>query len=287
MIIDSHAHYSHRLYQGEFPCLTLGKDDFVLTRVDRAGLVAAMRGSNIGLAIEPATGLDRIPDQLALAAAHPDFFRLAFGLHPKKCAETPWEDREKLRSLVMEHDIVAIGETGLDYSVLPEELDKECQKMWFVYQIELAHEKGLPLILHIRDAHADALQILRQYRHLLHGGVTHCFGGDYETAMAYIELGFAIGIGGRVLNPEETALRSAVARVPLSALLVETDAPYIRPDIRHLPVSGKERKKARNTSLILPMVIREIARLRDTTDERIEEATCRNALEIFRLDIHT
>ena len=283
MIIDSHAHYSHRLYEGEFPYLDRREGSFCLSRGDRRGLLEAMERAGIGLCIEPSTGLDRIEDQLALVAEYGPHFRLALGIHPKKCAGTVWEDREKLREYVLTNEIVAIGETGLDYHLPPDELDKPLQKQWFEYQIRLAHERQLPLILHIRDADQDALEILSRHREQLHGGVAHCFGGDYQTAMAYIGLGFALGIGGRLLQ-EDAALKDAVKRVPLESLLVETDAPYIRPDISSLPGSGRQRKKVRNTSLILPAVIEKIAALRGEPRALIEEAVYQNTVRIFRLD---
>lgn len=283
MIIDSHAHYAHKLYDGEFSCLDRQNGDFCLMRADRGQLLERMTQGGIGLYIEPSTDMERIPQQLALAAAYPDHIRLALGIHPKKCAQTPWEDREELRRFVMENQIVAIGETGLDYHLPPETLDKDCQKQWFVYQIQLAHQRQLPLILHIRDADRDALDILTAHRHLLHGGVAHCFGGDFDTAMAYIDLGFAIGVGGRLLHGD-APLCDAVKRVPLTSILVETDAPYILPDIRHLPCSGKQRKKVRNTSLILPAVIETIARLRQQPKDAVEDAIFHNTQRIFRLD---
>lgn len=286
MIIDSHAHYSHKRYEGEFPYLDCREEGFCLSRGNLSQLLEAMAGSGITLCIEPSTGLDKIGEQLALAEKYGPRFRLALGVHPKKCLQTPWEDRETLRSFVLAGDPVAIGETGLDYSMAPQERNEPYQKQWLDYQIRLAGERQLPLILHIRDADADALEMLGQHRHLLCGGVAHCFGGDYETAMAYIGLGFALGIGGRLLHDDEMGrtLRDTVRQVPLSAILVETDAPYILPDIRDLPYSGKQRKKARNTSLILPAVIETIAQLRGAPRQAVEEAIYQNTLRVFRMD---
>ena len=92
-------------------------------------------------------------------------------------------------------------------------------------------------------------------------------------------MGFALGIGARIFQEEQ--LQKAVTQVPLETLLVETDAPYIRPDIRHLPGSGKQRKKVRNSSLILPAVIEEIARLRGEVADRVEETIYCNTLRVF------
>lgn len=285
MIIDSHAHYAHRRFVGEFPYLDMTEGDFCLCRGELPQLVAQMQQRGIALSIEAGIGLEEVPDQLALARACGGWMRMALGVHPKKCLQTPWENREQLDTLVAAHDFVAIGETGLDYSVSPEERDVPCQKRWFDYQLDLAHRQRLPLILHIRDAHEDGLEFLRQRRGLLHGGVAHCFGGDYETATAYLDLGFALGIGGRLLHadPQAQTLADTVRRVSLETILVETDAPYILPDIRHLPYSGKQRKKARNTSLILPAVVDKIAAIRGEDRATVEETIYRNTVRIFAL----
>ena len=282
MIIDSHAHYSHKLYEGEFTYLDWKQGEYCIREGNRRLLLEEMARRGIIFSIEVGTQLEKAETQLTVAAEYASCVRPALGIHPKHCAHLPAEAIEQLRTLVAGHQPLAIGETGLDYSVPPEELDKASQQYWFVKQIELAHEMGLPLILHIRDAYADALDILRQHRDILHGGVAHCFAGDLETAMACVELGFALGIGGRLLQDDD--LQAVVAGIPLSAILVETDAPYIRPDISHLPGTGKQRKKVRNSSLILPAVIEKVASARGEAPETVEEAVFQNTRRVFRLN---
>lgn len=281
MIIDSHAHYSHSLYDGEFTYLDWQQGEFCIREGNRRLLLEEMAQRGILWSIEAGTQLEKAEAQLAVAADHQPYLRPALGIHPKHCAHLPPQALEQLHTLAIRHRPIAIGETGLDYSMPPEELDKQAQKEWFIRQIKLAHQLQLPLILHIRDAYNDALEILRQHRHLLHGGVAHCFGSDASTALACVELGFALGIGARVL--QEEPLQQVVAAVPLSALLVETDAPYIRPDIRHLPGTGKQRKKVRNSSLILPAVMEKIAQLRGEDRAEVEQAIFQNTLRVFRL----
>lgn len=105
--------------------------------------------------------------------------------------------------------VAAIGETGLDYH-LPRK-HRLTQLLWFRYQLGLARRLGLPLVLHIRMADRDALAMLRRRRRQLPGGVVHCFQGDWDTARAYLDLGFCLGIGGALLRRESEALRDAVA----------------------------------------------------------------------------
>ena len=282
MIIDSHAHYFHKLYGGEFVFLDHSADGLRLSRGDLPAMMAAMRANAICMTIEPGISLQWLQKQKELAAQFAPFVRLALGVHPKHCRENPWQEREKLRQAVLENEVVAIGETGLDFSVAPEELDAEDQERWFLYQIELAHGLELPLILHIRDAYPRALELLRAHRQILHGGVAHCFSGTVEDAFACVELGLALGIGGRLLS--DAGLQEVVKAVPLSAILVETDAPYIRPGLDGVPGEKKEKKKARNSSLILPMVIDKIAQLRGETRQLVEDAIYGNTLRVFRLE---
>ena len=282
MIIDSHAHYSHSLYEGEFTYLDWQQGQYCVREGNRRLLLEEMTRRGICFSIEAGTELEKAEAQLAVAAAFSPYLRPTLGIHPKHCAHLPPQALEQIRTLVAAHMPLAIGETGLDYSVLPEKLDKPAQQYWFIKQIELAHEMELPLVLHIRDAYDDALQILRQHRDILHGGVAHCFGSGAADALACVELGFALGIGGKVL--QEQQIQEAVAAVPLEALLVETDAPYIRPDISHLPGTGKQRKKVRNSSLILPAVIEKIAFLRGQDPQWVEDTIYRNTLRVFRLE---
>lgn len=284
MLIESHAHYSHKLYEGELPYLDRREGRLCHSRADRDSLFERLRENGIVLCIEPSTGFDKVERQLTVVEKYKPYLRLALGVHPGQCAETPWETREKLRNYVLNHDVVAIGETGLDYYRTATEEARAYQQMWFRYQIELAHEKNLPLILHVRDAYEDALAILSSYSEQLHGGVAHCFGGNYEMAMAYIDLGFALGIGGWLLNGDERSrkLQDVVKRVPLESLLVETDAPYLFPETEGL-VADKP-KKMRNTSVLLVAIVEEIARLRGESRDTVEKAIYENTKRVFRLN---
>lgn len=281
MIIDSHAHYSHSLYEGDFTYLDWQQGEYCIREGNRQLLLEEMARRGILWSLEAGTELEKTEAQLAVAAAHRPYLRPSVGIHPKHCAHLPPEALERLRAMACSRDVLAIGETGLDYSMPPEVLNQQAQRDWFIRQIELAHQLQLPLILHIRDAYDDALAILRQHRHLIHGGVAHCFGGDVAAALECVELGFALGIGGKVL--QEKQVQEAVAAVPLTAILVETDAPYIRPDISHLPGSSNQRKKVRNTSLILPAVIGKIAQLRGEDPAEVEQTIFQNTLRVFRL----
>ena len=279
MMIDSHAHYTHKLYEGDFTYLDWVDGEFCIREGNRKSLLEEMHRRGIVFSVEAGTALEKAEGMLELVSTCSPYLRATVGIHPKHCAHLNPSHLEQLQALAKRRDIIAIGETGLDYSVAPEELDKASQKQWFVSQIQLAHQLNLPLILHIRDAYEDALIILRQYRSCLHGGVAHCFGGNAATAMELVDLGFALGIGARVL--QEAPLQDAVCKVPLTAILLETDAPYIRPNVQHLPCSGKQRKKVRNSSLVLPAVLEKIASLRGEPLPLVEGTIYQNTLRLF------
>lgn len=283
MIIDSHAHYALKQFNGAFPYLYDDGEKWAIGETDRGGLFAEMQKRGIAGAIEPSIELSKIEKQLETVSAYPSQVWAAVGVHPTRCVKYGWEERKKLKAFAESAKIVAIGETGLDYHYPEEQCDREAQKRWFAYQIELADSLGLPLILHIRDADEDATEILHQHKSKLHGGVVHCFKSDHTVAERYIELGYAVGIGGKLFSKDDEgeALRDTVKSVPLSAILVETDSPMVAPDVSE--AFGEGKIKFRNTSLILPAVIRKIAELRCETRDRVEETIYKNTLRVFDL----
>ena len=288
MIIDSHAHYAHPRFDTEFPYLDREDNTYTVNRADREALLADMREQQIVGFIEPSIGFDSIEKQLKLVAAHSPYMWAAIGIHPTRCIHTPWKSRKKVAQYAEEAHPIAIGETGLDYHYPRNQQNRLRQKRWFIYQLKLAHRLGLPLVLHIREADRDALKILKKYRSLLHGGVVHCFGGDHHLAEEYIGLGFTVGIGGKLLCSDDQGkiLCDTVKHIPLTSLLVETDAPFVLPDIADLPCSGNQRKKICNSSLILPIVIQKIAELRGESCKAVEDTIYQNTVKTFGLRVN-
>lgn len=287
MIIDSHAHYAFPRFDTEFPCLDGTTDPYTVRRTDRESLLAEMRRHGIIGFIEAGIDPESTERQFAFVDAHTAYMRGSVGFHPTRCIHSPLSRRADVTACAEKYAPIAIGETGLDYHYPRNKQRRLRQKRWFAFQLRLAHERNLPLILHIRDAHKDALRILRKHEHILHGGVVHCFRGDAATAEAYVGLGFALGIGGRLLGNDEDAriLCEAVRHIPLSSILVETDAPYVLPDISDVACSNKQRRKLCNSSLILPAVIRKIAELRGEDAQHVETVIFQNTLRIFPMPL--
>lgn len=257
-MIDTHVHYTHKRFDN-------GRDE----------IVKGLRGKKIEAVIEPAISFEsnRIFIEYA-KKIRPfyDTFYLAVGIHPKCVGEPDLGRLHQLKDFALEDGVVAIGETGLDYH--QEEYNADFQKWWFCRQMELAGELKLPLIIHSRLADEDTVELMRTYKDFLRGGVIHCFSGNIRQAMAYIEMGFYLGIGGMITYGREE-LNNAVKQVPLSKIVLETDCPFLTP----FPAKSD----SRNDSSYLPMIVRKIAEIKETFTEEIEQVTTENAKKLFRI----
>lgn len=286
MIIDSHAHYNNTAYKKPFRYLAYGEAGYALREGDLPQLMQEMENADIRYFIEPGVHLDSCKEVLELSKAYPGKIFPAMGVHPTRSIYEKWSDRKKLDQFAKTAGVVAIGEFGLDYHYKREEQHRLKQHMWFIYQLNLAWKLKLPVILHVRDAHEDALRILRLHPARKLGGVIHCFYGSKEIAEQYLKLGYHIGIGGSVLQLEERAkdLWDAIPHIPLDRILVETDAPFILPYCKDV-IQPKLLRRARNTSLILPAVIKKIAELKAISVDEVEQAVLNNTMKLFSLSV--
>ena len=284
MIIDSHAHYNNNAYKKPFRYLSYDKDGYALKEGELPQLMKEMDDADIRHFIEPGVSLQSCEEVLQLCSEYPGRIFPAIGVHPTRSIFEKWSDRHKLATYANTPGVIAIGEIGLDYHYKREEQYRLKQHLWFIYQLNLAWKMKLPVILHVRDAHEDALRILRWHPARKLGGVIHCFYGSKEIAEQYLKLGYYFGIGGSVLQLEERAkdLWEAIPHIPLNRILVETDAPFILPYCKDV-IPPKLLRRARNTSLILPAVINKIAELKDISANEVEQATTENTINLFSL----
>lgn len=253
-LIDTHAHL-------DLPDFDPDRDQ-VLARAREAGVVQIV---TIGLNPESAA------QAVALAQAH-DPVWAAVGWHPHQAREVTPEGLDRLRELARGPKVVAFGEIGLDFyrNLSPPQVQEERLDDL----IHLGLDLGLPLIIHDREAHARILDRLAAAGAGQNGGVIHCFSGDYPLARRFLDLGFHLGIPGPVTFPRAEALQEVVARVPLEALLVETDAPFLAP----VPKRGR-----RNEPAYVRFTAAEVARIRGLSLEEVAEATSKNARALFGL----
>ena len=287
MIIDSHAHYNNNAYKKPFRYLSYDKDGYALKEGELLQLMQEMEATTIHYFIEPGVSLQSCEEVLQLCTEYSVRIFPAIGVHPTRSIFEKWSDRYKLDAYADAPSVVAIGEIGLDYHYKREEQHRLKQHLWFIYQLNLAWKMKLPVILHVRDAHEDALRILRWHPARKLGGVIHCFYGSKEIAEQYLKLGYHIGIGGSVLQLEERAkdLWEAIPHIPLDRILLETDAPFILPYCKDV-IQPKLLRRARNTSLILPAVIKKIAEIKGLSADEVEQTTTNNVIQLFRLPVN-
>ena len=174
---------------------------------------------------------------MALAKKHEGVYG-AVGVHPHE-AKT-WTDgtEAELESMLAQPRVVALGEIGLDYfyDLSPREKQREV----LIRQLALARRMNVPAVFHVRDAHGDMLEVLRQRRGELPRGVLHCYSGSVESAKEYLDLGFYLSFAGRLPSRMRTKLQEAARMCPADRLLVETDSPYLAP----VPMRGKRNEPA-------------------------------------------
>ena len=168
--------------------------------------------------------------------------------------------------------IVAVGETGLDFHY--DRSPRPAQRTAFARTVALARAIRRPLVVHVREAHAEAAAILRAEGAAAVGGVIHCFTGERDDVGPYLDLGFSISVAGIVTFKNADALRDAVRAVPLDRLLVETDAPYLAP----VPHRGR-----RNEPAHVRLVAEMVATVRGEPFAVVAGATAANARRLFSL----
>ena len=214
------------------------------------------RARTHGIARMIVTGADTESSRaaLVLARTHPGLLYATAGVHPHHAKDFDADAEALLRELHRHDEVVAVGETGLDYhrNFSP----REAQLFAFERQLELGAARGKPLFLHQREAHADFLACLDNVRGRISRAVVHCFTGDKRELFDYLDRDFHIGITGWVCDERRgTHLRELVRDIPADRLLLETDAPYLLPrNVRPLP------SHRRNEPMYLAHICAEVAR---------------------------
>ena len=253
MLIDSHAHLDMQDFDAD--------RDLVIKRALQGGVARMVTiGTDLASSIK----------SVEIANQYP-FIYATVGYHPHNAKEVTSGELEKLRVLASDPKVVAWGEIGLDFFRRHSPPDKQVEA--FERQLDMAFELDFPVIIHDREAHDDLLGILKK-RKRRYRGVIHCFSGNYDFAMALIEMGFSISFPGTVTYKNAVDAQTAATRIPLEKLLVETDCPDLAP----VPFRGK-----RNEPLYVRFTAERIAQLRKTELEEFSRATSANARRLFNL----
>ena len=252
MLFDTHAHYDAPEFDQ-----------------DRDALLARLPEQDVSLVVNPGCDPASSRAALELAGRYP-FLYAAVGWHPENCA--PYDGSlDGIRELAQAPRTVAIGEIGLDY-YWEENPPRELQRRVFRDQMALARELGLPVIVHDREAHADALAVVRAFPGVR--GVFHCFSGSAEMARELAELGWMISFTGVLTYKNARRAVEAAQAVPLERLMVETDSPYMAP----VPRRGE-----RCDSRLVRYTCEKLAEVKGISFEECARITTENGKRFFRI----
>ena len=277
MLIDTHCHIQFNAY----------KDDSreVIKRCQEKEMILNCVGSQIDTS------------RRAVEVAHQyDFIYATIGLHPVHLfttyvdeGEVVFKTREEkfdyslYRELAADPKTIAIGECGLELYHLPENIDREVileqQTKTFLEQYRLAKEFDLPLVIHVRSAHDEMIELLRQIGEPIKG-VIHCFTGNWSQAEQYLALGLHLGFTGVITFPPKKTdpqpqidLLEVVSKCPLDRMLVETDSPYLAPQAH---------RGERCEPWMVEEVVKKISELKGMKEEELKEILIKNTINLFK-----
>ena len=215
------------------------------------------------------------PDKKTLLnqAQQPINLFAALGIHPWFLNNLNDHHLNQLSTQVKQHkqQIIAIGETGIDGKIAEQEDNLAKQLHFFDFQLTLAKQEKLPIIIHHRRSHQHILPLLKQYS-LTKSGIIHAFSGSYQQAKQYIDLGYKLGIGGTITYPRAKKTINAIKRSPLSSLVLETDAPA-------MPLSGFQGEI--NSPLHIIEIFNTLVNIRSESAELIAEQLELNSETVF------
>ena len=253
-LFDTHAHLDDRAFEE-----------------DREALLDSLPGEGLALVMNPGCSLASSRNVDRLTRQY-EWLYGAVGSHPDVADEVTPEVLEEYRRICAENPkIKAIGEIGLDYHY--EDIPRELQKAAFRAQMALARELGLPVIVHDRDAHGDALAILDEFPEVT--GVFHCYSGALEMAQELVRRGWYIGFTGVLTFKNSKKAVEVASQLPLDRLVLETDCPYMAPE----PFRGK-----RNHPGYLYRMAERLAELRNITPEEAAAITLENGRRLYKIN---
>lgn len=254
MIFETHAHYDDERFAE-----------------DRDTLLASLPERGIGRIINVGSTLVSTKETLAIAQNYP-YVYAAVGVHPSEIGDLNEETFAWLKEQTRQEKTVAVGEIGLDYYWDKEPEVQKAQRYWFKRQMELAREETLPVIIHSRDAAEDTMRLMQEIHAEEIPGVIHCYSYSKEMALKFVKMGYRIGVGGVVTFKNARKLKETVEAVPMEAILLETDCPYMAPE----PHRG-----TRNDSSNISYVVNTIAQIKGISTDEVEQITWENAMRLF------
>ena len=257
MIIDTHCHLNDKRFANDL--------ENVIQRAKEAGICGM---------IIPGADPSELPKAVEICEAHDEIY-FSVGVHPYDLENF---DIEFLKKYINHPKCIAVGECGLDYYRLPKDQNakneqKRAQKEIFIDQINLAKEYKKPLIVHIREASKDSLDILKEQNAKKIGGVLHCYNAS-EILLALSDDGFYFGIGGVVTFKNAKKLVEILPKIPKDKILFETDAPYLSPH----PHRGERNEPAYTT-----YIVKKSAEILEVEEVILKKQALKNTKRLFQV----
>jgi TatD DNase family protein len=251
MLIDTHCHLDAIEFDSD--------RDLIATLAKQQGICAI---------VVPAVARNNFDAVISLSKQQKHCL-FALGIHPMYVSDALIDDIDVLKTYVNDNNPVAIGEIGLDYFVTKNNIAQ--QTYFFTEQLKIAKQHNLPVILHVRHAIDDVLKHLRRYQ--VNGGIAHAFNGSFQQAEQLIGLGFKLGFGGAMTYSRALKIRELATKLPLEAIVLETDSPDIPPE--WIASTG------RNTPLELHRIAQVLADLRQVNVSQVLDITSANAVKVL------
>jgi len=253
MYFDTHAHYEDKRFND-----------------DRDELLSSMPGAGISHVLNCGCSIRSSKFGLGLADKYP-FIYASVGVHPHDAKDMTDDTIFELEKLLSHPKAAAVGEIGLDYHY--DFSPRDVQGLRFREQLELARRFKKPVIIHMREATRDTLDIVSEFRDLT--VVFHCFPGSWETAKIILDMGWYLSFTGVITFDNARKALEVVEKMPMDRLMLETDCPYMTPE----PMRGK-----RNSSLFLPYIAGKVAQIRGIPIEEVAAVTTENGRRFFGVE---
>lgn len=251
LIFDTHAHYDDKSFDE-----------------DRAEVLKMLPQNNVFAVVNAGADIESSVKSIEISKEY-DYVYASVGIHPENIPDNKSDYMKILEDLLKNEKVVAIGEIGLDYHYTKD--NKADQIELFENQINLAVNHDLPIMVHDREAHGDTMDLLKKHNPK---GIVHCFSGSVEMAKEVIKLGMYIGIGGLITFKNAKTAVNVVENIPLSSIVLETDAPYMTP----VPFRG-----TRCNSSHIKYTAEKIAEIKKIDVNEVLKITKENALKLFNL----
>ena len=251
---DTHAHYNDKAFDN-----------------NREEVLNKCIEENVKYIVNVGASVSESKDSIELANTY-DFIYSSIGIHPYYAKE---ERAQELYDIYNKEDnkkVVAVGEIGLDYHITKE--DRKEQIKCFIEQIELANTLKLPILVHTRDASLDAYRILKDEIKAEYGTLLHCFNPTDDLVRLVLERGYTVAFGGNITYKRTASFGEYLKKIPLSQIVVETDAPYLAP----IPVRGTI-----NDSTNLKYICKKLSEYKEINEQEVVENVYNNALKFYKI----